>query len=69
MTQFTMTQRYIEGRASRLVRRAREDDRGSATAEQIVMIGAAVVGAVAVGVIIWQKMRDGANSVQTPSAP
>ena len=67
MNSFTMTQRYVEARAARLVRRTRDDDRGSATAEQIVMIGAAVVGAVAVGVIIWQKMQDGANNIQTPA--
>ena len=47
--------------------RVRDDDRGSATAEQIVMIGAAVIGAAAVGVIIWNKMRSGAESIQTPS--
>ena len=31
------------------------------------MIGAAVVGAAVVAAIIWQKMQDGANSVQTPA--
>jgi hypothetical protein len=67
MNAFSTTQRYVEARAARLLRRAREDERGSATAEQIVMIGAAVIGAVAVGVIIWQKMQDGANSIQTPA--
>ena len=69
MTYSTMTRHYAEARAARLLRRVSDDDRGSATAEQIVMIGAAVVGAIAIGVIIWQKMTDGANSVQTPTAP
>ncbi|WP_116996859.1 hypothetical protein [Desertimonas flava] len=67
MSQFTITRHYLEARASRLLRRVREDDRGAATAEQIILIGAAVVGAAAVGVIIWNKMQDGANAIPTPS--
>ena len=67
MNQFTMTHRYVEARLAGLAHRVRDDDAGSATAEQIVMIAAAVIGAAAVGVIIWQKMRDGANNVQTPA--
>ena len=49
-----------------LLDRVRGDDRGAVTAEQIVLIGAAVVGAGIVGTIIWQKMQDGANSIPTP---
>ena len=67
MNQFEVSSRYVEARAAKLVRRVRDDDRGAATAEQIVMIGAAVIGAAAVGVIIWNKMRSGAESIQTPS--
>lgn len=62
----TMTRHYLEARAAQLIRRA-ADDRGAATAEQIILIGAAVAGAAAVGVIIWNKMQDGANSIPTPS--
>lgn len=58
---------YFRARASRFADRIAHDDRGSATAEQIVMMGAAAIGAAAVGVIIWQKMSDGANNIQTPS--
>jgi hypothetical protein len=53
----------IEGLADRVV----DDERGSATAEQILMIGLAVVGAAVIGGIIWQKMTDGANNIDTPS--
>lgn len=67
MDPFTQTRLYVEARAHHLVGRVVADDRGSATAEQIVMIGAAVIGAIAIGVIIWQKMTDGANSIQTPA--
>lgn len=67
MNQYTMTRHYLEARTARLLRRVRDDERGAATAEQIILIGAAVVGAAAVGVIIWNKMQDGANSIPTPS--
>lgn len=67
MDQYLLTTRYLEARAARLVGRVRDDERGSATAEQIVMIGAAVIGAAAVGAIIWSKMQSGAESIQTPS--
>lgn len=64
---YELTAQYIRAKGSRLMRRVVDDDRGSATAEQIVMIAAAVVGAAAVGVVIWQKMSDGANNIQTPA--
>jgi hypothetical protein len=67
MNQFEASSRYVEARTLEVIRRVRDDERGSATAEQIVMIGAAVIGAAAVGVIIWNKMRSGAESIQTPS--
>lgn len=65
--QLTITRQYVEARASHLARRMSSDERGSATAEQIVMIAAAVAGAIAVSVIVWQKMTSGANSIQTPA--
>jgi hypothetical protein len=67
VTIFEANRTYVTGRTMRVVRRFRDDERGSATAEQIVMIGAAVVGAAVVATIIWQKMQDGANNVQTPA--
>ena len=67
MSDLFVTTRYLEARAARLVRRVRDDEDGSATAEQIVMIGAAVLGAAAVGLIIWNKMKSGAESIQTPA--
>lgn len=67
MMEIDVIQQYLRCRFGRFADRVIEDERGSATAEQIVMIAAAAVGAAAVGVIIWQKMRDGANQIQTPS--
>jgi len=58
---------YFRARVGRLADRVAKDDRGSATAEQIVMIGAAAIGAAAVGIIIWQKMNEGASNIQTPA--
>ena len=67
MSEIAVIQQYIRSFVSIVAGRLVDDERGSATAEQIVMIAAAVVGAIAVSVVIWQKMRDGADSVQTPT--
>ncbi len=67
MSNYHLYRQYLEARLGRVARRVVDDDRGSATAEQIVMIGAAVVGAAIVGTIIWQKMQDGASNIQTPA--
>ena len=67
MNEIAVIQQYIQSFVSVMAGRVVDDERGSATAEQIVMIAAAVVGAIAVSVVIWQKMQDGANNVQTPT--
>jgi hypothetical protein len=67
MNQFQLIQLYARTLLGQLAGRVSGDERGSATAEQIVMIAAAAVGAAAVGVIIWQKMNDGASNIQTPA--
>ena len=67
MTHYQLYRSYLQARLGRLADRVVDDERGSATAEQIVMIGAAVVGAAIVGGIIWTKMQDGANNIQTPA--
>jgi hypothetical protein len=67
MTELELMMPYFRGKAQRVARRVTEDDRGSATAEQIMMIGFAVAGAAIVGAIIWQKMQAGANNIQTPA--
>jgi len=67
MTTMELYRQYLEARFGRVARRVVDDDRGSATAEQIVMIGAAVIGAAIVGGIIWAKMQDGASQIQTPA--
>jgi hypothetical protein len=66
MTHYQLTQAYLQARLGTMLGRVRDDDRGAVTAEQIVLIGAAVVGAGIVGTIIWQKMQAGANSIPTP---
>lgn len=48
-------------------RRLRDDERGSATAQEIVLIAAAIIGAAAVGVIIWSRLRSGAEQIQVPA--
>ena len=67
MLVFEANRSYLSARTGRLMRRFRDDDRGSATAEQIVLVGAADVGAAVVAAIIWQKMQDGANNIDTPA--
>jgi hypothetical protein len=67
MSEIAVIQQYFRSLLSVLAGHVVDDERGSATAEQIVMIAAAVVGAIAVSVVIWQKMQDGADSVQTPA--
>ena len=66
MSLYELTQTYLNALFGNLLDRTHGDDRGTVTAEQIVLIGAAVVGAGIVGTIIWQKMQAGANSIPTP---
>jgi hypothetical protein len=56
MSHYQLTQVYMQALVGNLLDRVRGDDRGTVTAEQIVLIGAAVVGA---GIV-------GANSIPTP---
>ena len=48
------------------LRRFRDDERGAATAEQIVGIAAAVVGAAIIAGIIWSRLQSGAEQIQVP---
>ena len=66
MSEYQLTQLYLQALFGALLDRIRGDDRGAVTAEQIVLIGAAVVGAGIVATIIWQKMQAGANNIPTP---
>jgi hypothetical protein len=67
MIEIEVIQEYFRCLFGRFTDRLIEDERGSATAEQIMMIGLAVAGAAVVGAIIWSKMTDGANNIETPS--
>jgi hypothetical protein len=67
MSQYQLVQEYVRARLGVAARRVVTDERGAVTAEHIVAIGAAVIGAAVVATIIWQKMQDGANNIQTPA--
>lgn len=67
MSEIDVIQQYVRCLFGRCADRVIKDERGSATAEQIVMIGAAVIGAAVVGGIIWSKMESGASNIQTPA--
>lgn len=67
MSHDELIRQYGEARASRFARRLVHDDRGAAAAEQIVLVGAAVVGAVLIAGIIWSKLQSGAENIQTPA--
>ena len=67
MSEYQLFNLYLRCLVGRLTDRVIDDERGSATAEQIMMIGLAVAGAAIVGAIIWGKMSDGANNIETPA--
>ena len=67
MIELQVIEQYFRCLLGRISDRVIADERGSATAEQIVMIAAAVLGAAVIGGIIWAKMQDGANNIQTPA--
>ncbi|CAN5761386.1 hypothetical protein BH24ACT5_BH24ACT5_05190 [soil metagenome] len=66
MTTWELNQRYFEAQIHSVIRRGRHDDAGEID-EKIVVVAAGVIGAAAVAAIIWTKLRDGANNIQTPA--
>lgn len=66
MNEYHLTRIYLEFLLRRLVGRAGDDERGEID-EKIIVVGAAVVGAAVVAAIIWGKLTDGANNINTPS--
>jgi hypothetical protein len=66
MNGYQLTRTYVELFLDRLARRVRRDERGEID-EKIIVVGAAVVGAAVVAAIIWGKLTDGANNIDTPS--
>ena len=66
MNQLQLTRIYVEVMLGRLVRNVRSDARGEVD-EKIIVVGAAVVGAAVVAAIIWGKLTDGANNINTPA--
>ena len=66
MTQYQLARVYLEVLLGRFVRTVGHDVRGEVD-EKIIVVGAAVVGAAVVAAIIWGKLTDGANNIQTPA--
>lgn len=66
MTTWELNQRYFEAQIHSVIHRGRQDDAGEID-EKIVVVAAGVIGAAAVAAIIWTKLRDGANNIQTPA--
>ncbi len=50
-----------------LVGRFRDDYRGSGVAQEIVLIGVALVATAAVAALLWGKLKGGAENVNVPS--
>jgi hypothetical protein len=67
MSEFQIVYTYL----SALVGRFRDDERGSATAQDLVMLGVALVAAAVVAGVLWAKLKGGAEHVDvpTPAAP
>ena len=49
-----------------LVGRFRDDDRGD-MAQTIVITGVSLVAAAAVALLLWSKLKSGANNVEVPA--
>ncbi len=63
MSEFQVVFTYL----SALMARFRDDDRGSATAQDLVMIGVALVAAAVVAGVLWAKLKGGAENVNVPA--
>jgi len=70
MNEYLLLRTYLEVVFGDVIDRARRDERG-VTAEQIVIMAASLVGALAVAGILWSKLKGGAEGVNvpTPAAP
>jgi hypothetical protein len=66
MTIYQLLRTYLEAMFGNVYDRARTDERGM-TAEAIIVTAAAIVGCLAVTLILWQKLKAGANNVTVPS--
>jgi hypothetical protein len=66
MSNYHLLRSYLEVIFGQVVDRARTDERG-VTAEAIVIMGAALLGAAAVTVILWSKLKGGAEGVEVPA--
>jgi hypothetical protein len=52
---------------SALLGRFRDDERGSTISQEIVVIGAALIGAFVIAGILWAKLKSGASDVNVPA--
>jgi hypothetical protein len=63
MTQYQMIVGYLTALAGRF----RDDERGIGVAETIVLTGFALLGAAAIAVILWGKLKGGAGGIDVPA--
>ena len=66
MSTYELMRSYLDVLFGPLLERVRRDERGM-TAEVVVLIGLALLGALAVGGILWAKLKGGAESVEVPA--
>ena len=69
MTEYELVVSYLCAVIGRF--RHEDEDRGSGTAQELVMVGIALVAAAVVAGVLWSKLKGGAEnvSVPTPAAP
>ena len=66
MSEYQMLRTYLEMMFGNVIHRAVRDERG-VTAETIVIMGASLLGAAAVAVVLWGKLKGGAENVNVPA--
>jgi hypothetical protein len=57
----------IIGYLAALTGRFRDDERGLGVAETIVLTGFALVATAAIAIVLWTKLKGGANDINVPS--
>jgi hypothetical protein len=67
MSEYQLIRTWLEVALGDLWERVRRDERGLGVAEWIVITGASLIGTAAVGLILWGKLKGGAESIEVPS--
>jgi Flp pilus assembly pilin Flp len=63
MSDYEMITIYLHA----LFGRFRDDEGGAIAGEYIVMVGVGLVAAAAIAVVLWTKLRNGADNVEVPA--